>query len=349
MEHTIYDTATLLGVLRDVGDEPSTFWQNLAFPNTLTFDDEYVDFSKVSDVRKMAPLVVPTAQGKPIYSRAERLIRVKPAYVKPKDPITAAHMIRRKAGLNELLGNAPLAPNQRFNAIVGDISRQHRDAILRRWEWMAAEALLYGKVTLEDDSYPTTVIDFGRAAAHSITLAGGSQWGDAGVDPVDDLDGWVQTVVQASFGGPVNRVIMGTKAWGAFSKDARVKELMDTNYRQTSGTTLDLGVGSGENVEYKGNLSRNLQIWVYSDYYESEAGTAVDFMDPRDVLLIGPNVRGTRCFGAILDVGANFQPLPIFPKMWNQEDPSATFIMHQSAPLMVPVNPNNTLRARVVA
>ena len=39
----------------------------------------------------------------------------------------------------------------------------------------------------------------------------------------------------------------------------------------------------------------------------------------------------------------------MFPKMWDQEDPSVTFLMTQSAPLPVPVNINNTLRARVVA
>ena len=44
-----------------------------------------------------------------------------------------------------------------------------------------------------------------------------------------------------------------------------------------------------------------------------------------------------------------FQPLPVFPKMWDEDDPSATILMTQSAPLMVPVNPNNTLRARVLA
>jgi hypothetical protein len=66
-------------------------------------------------------------------------------------------------------------------------------------------------------------------------------------------------------------------------------------------------------------------------------------------VLTGPSVRGVRCFGAIQDFDANLQALAMFPKMWRSDDPSATFIMTQSAPLMVPVNPNNTFRARVVA
>ena len=72
-------------------------------------------------------------------------------------------------------------------------------------------------------------------------------------------------------------------------------------------------------------------------------------MDPRDALLISPSVDGIQAFGAILDGAANLQVYDIFVKMWDQEDPSARFIMSQSAPLMIPQNPNCTFRARVVA
>lgn len=72
---TLYSTAALLGVMRD--DEamqpPSSYWLDLAFPNIITFEEEYIDFSKLTDTRKIAPLVVPTAQGRPIYSAAERV------------------------------------------------------------------------------------------------------------------------------------------------------------------------------------------------------------------------------------------------------------------------------------
>ena len=144
INHQIYDTATLLGVLRDndMMLPPSNYWLSLCFPSTVTFDDEYIDFSKIAENRKLAPLVVPTAQGKPIYSAAERLTRVKPAYVKPKDPVSASRMIKRAAGMGELApGVASMTPAQRYNAIVADIMRQHRRAIERRWEWLAAQAI----------------------------------------------------------------------------------------------------------------------------------------------------------------------------------------------------------------
>jgi hypothetical protein len=59
---------------------------------------------------------------------------------------------------------------------------------------------------------------------------------------------------------------------------------------------------------------------------------------------------GYRCFGAIIDPYANYQSLEIFPRNWMEMgDPAVEYLLHQSAPLMVPVNPNGTLRVRAVA
>jgi hypothetical protein len=348
IQHTVYDTATLLGVFREL-EEPTTFWLDLAFGGSaLTFEDEYVDFSKINETRKLAPLVVPTSQGVPMYDQAERTFRVKPAYLKPKDPVSAAQMLRRRAGFGELLAAQPLSPQERFDATLAEIARQHRNGIYRHMEKMAADAILYGQVTLEADNYPRTVIDFERDAGHTVTLTVGNRWGESGVSIIDNIEDWLNIIHMAKFGGPVNKIIVGTKAWKAMSANAEIRELLKTDMRQTSGTSLNLGLGNGTQVQRKGNLSQNLEVWVYSDYYEAN-GAVVPFMDSRDILLIGNNVQGVQCFGAILDKGANFQALPIFPKMWDQEDPSATFLMTQSAPLPVPVNPNNTFRARVVA
>jgi len=346
---TLYSTASLLGVLREM-EPPSSYWLDLCFPRTILFDEEYIDFGKISDTRKIAPLVVPTAQGRPIYSAAERLARVKPAYVKPKDPVSATRVIQRAAGLGELNNETRWSPQQRYQAIVADILRVHRRAIERRWEWLAAQAVLYGAVTLEDEAYPKTVVDFERAAGHSVTLGVGSRWGDAGVSILSDIESWKDTVRQASFGGPTNRLTVGTSAWAVMREDEEIRDMLTLDLRSyNAGLNLNLGVREGLDVERVGSVNGTTEIYVYSDYYHDVDGSVVPFMDPRDVVLTGPNVQGVRCFGAIQDIDAQLQALAMFPKMWKQEDPSATFIMTQSAPLMVPINPNNTLRARVIA
>lgn len=348
---TLFTTAALLGVMRD--DEammpPSSYWLDLAFPSIMTFDEEYIDFGKITDQRKIAPLVVPTAQGRPIYSAGERVSRVKPAYVKPKDPVSASRMIQRAAGLGELNVNSNWSPQQRYNAIVADILRTHRRAIERRWEWLASQAVQFGSVTLEDDAYPRTVVDFERAANHSITLTGANAWGETGVSILSSVEGWKKRVRDAPFGGPTNRLTVGSEAWEVMRQDEEIRELLKVDFRPSNnGLSMNLGIREGLDVEFVGRLSGTTDVYVYSDFYHEADGTVVPFMDPRDVVLTGPNIRGVRCFGAIQDIDAQLQAMAMFPKMWKQEDPSATFIMTQSAPLMVPVNPNASLRARVI-
>lgn len=348
---TLYSTAALMGVMRDndAMTPPQSYWLDLAFPRIMLFDEEYIDFGKISSQRKIAPLVVPTAQGRPIYSDAERLARVKPAYVKPKDPVSASRMIQRAAGLGELNVNSNWSPQQRYNAIVADILREHRRAIERRWEWLAAQAIQFGTVTLEDEAYPRTVVDFERAANHSITLTGANAWGETGVSILGSIETWKKRVRDASFGGPTNRLTVGSEAWEVMREDDEIRELLKLDLRPyNNGVNLNLGVREGLDVERVGSINGTTEIYVYSDYYHGTDGSVVPFMDPRDVVLTGPNIQGVRAFGAIQDFDANLQAMAMFPKMWRSDDPSATFIMTQSAPLMVPVNTNNTLRARVI-
>lgn len=85
-----------------------------------------------------------------------------------------------------------------------------------------------------------------------------------------------------------------------------------------------------------------LRLWTYSNTYKDEAMTEQQFLNADYVVGYGAAVEGFKMYGAIMDKGAMLRPLARFPKMWDQEDPSATFVMTQSAPLMVPVEPNNT-------
>lgn len=343
----MYDTNTLLGLYEHVPG-PSSYFLDLCYGSMVTFEDEYIDFQKVKRGRKLAPLVVPTAQGRPIFSEASSVTRLKPAYLKPKDPVSPGRVIRRRPGESMFTANT-LSPAQRFRAIVGDISREHRESIDRRNEWMGARGVIDGKITLVGDDYPEVVVDFNRDPNHTVVLSGTDAWNNAGYagSMLKDIQGWIDTVRRADFGGPVNRMTVGGAVLEYLLQDAGVQKQLDMNLRG-SNANLNTGLRDGEYVEYIGKLGPNLELWVNTDFYEKPDGSTEKFLGDGDIVLTGPNVMGVRCFGAILDDAANFQALPVFPKMWSQQDPSAVFIMHQSAPLMVPVNPNATLKATVL-
>ena len=73
LKNNVYDTTALLGVMRDnsMMQPPSNYWLSLGYTSVIQFDTEEVEFSKIQENRKIAPLVVPTSQGVPIYSSAE--------------------------------------------------------------------------------------------------------------------------------------------------------------------------------------------------------------------------------------------------------------------------------------
>lgn len=345
IDFKIYDTRKLLGVMRSF-PPPNNYWLNLCFGREVQFDTQFIEFEKLTTFRKLAPLVVPMASGQPLYKEASAVTRIQPAYIKAKDPVNQAEMISRQPG--SLLESTPPSPGANYNARVANISAAHRDAIERRWEVMAARAILDGQILLEGENYPARLVQFGRDANQTITLGAGNRWGDAGVDIIAQIEGWREIARLKPFGGAFNRMTMGATAWAKFRQDDNVFKTLNTLTRGTTSDIKALEPGKADPVEFVGRLG-DIELYVYRDFYQTDDGTAVPIMDPRDVVLTGGNIDGVRAFGAILDKKAQFAPVPIFPKMWDEDDPAVTFIMTQSAPLMVPVNPNNTLKARVVA
>lgn len=342
----IYDSAKLVKTTYDLPVR-NHFWLDTFFLQQINSDTEEIAFEKVMRDRKLAPFVAPMVQGKPVWKEGSKMEFIKPAYIKLKDPVSPSRMLKRRAGESF---HGSVSPIMRYNAIVASIQMEHRDRIMDRWEWMACQAALFGKVTLKGEGYPEVTVDFGRAAEHTVTKADGQRWGQAGVSIMDDIEKWSAMVQNAPFGGTPTVIVMGTKAWMAFRKDADLMKLMDKNIVQMSSTTIELGPIGGDKIQRVGRLNGRWDIIVYADNYVDENGATQPFMPAEGVFMSNPQaLEGTRCFGAILDLDADLKALEIFPKMWKNNDPSVTYIMNQSAPLMVPAAPNASLYATVVA
>lgn len=341
MSYTEYTTHDMLQLLR-IERDPDPFFLNNFFQQQINFDTEWIDFDRVDEGRRLAPFVAPTSQGKPIAKDGYTTKRFKPAYVKPKGVIDPSQLINRRAG-EAYTGSMSLS--ERRDATIADMTRKFRNQIIRRWEWMAAQAVLYSSVTVSGENYPTVTVNFGRDASLTATKTSTAAWTNSASTPQEDLEGMIRTMRDKS-GYGTDAVVMGTSAWAAYSKHASTKDLLET--RRGSTSTAELGPGRGLPYVYKGQIGE-LGIWVYSDKYENDSGVQTDFMDPRDVFGVSSaGFQGHRCFGAILDKRAGYQPLEIFGKIYEVEDPSAEFLLLQSAPLMVPKEPNASFRIRAV-
>lgn len=341
---------------------PTYFLDNFFNGGILLSTAEEIAFEEIPTTRTIAPFVQPTEQGRPIYRRlGSRVKTFRPAYIKPKDPLRATdNMIRLPGEMipGGLTGNYMTPAARRAQNIV-NIVRFQDDSIRRTWDWMACCAIRDGFVNINyaaDQQLPNVRVDFGRDAAHTEIRSTGSFWGDAGVSILEHLEDITATMASAEFGAAPVKMLIGSAAYKPFMNAVRTGELkdqMDTRYRGDTTTNLQRGLISTGNpaqpATFIGSIGA-IQIYLFSGtFLDPKTNTTVPMMDPRDIILTGPDVGGIRCFGAIQDKAAGLLPTDIFTKMWDEEDPSAEYIMSQSAPLMVPVNPNQTYRARVVA
>lgn len=345
MAFDILETGELLGVIENIPPRTS-YWRDLCFRRVHNSQTEYIEFEHIKGARRLAPFVAPNVQGVPVVSLGSSVRKVKPAYVKMKDPVTPDRVLTKRT--SELFGRTQLTPAQREDAIIADIVATHVDMYERRLEWMAARAIIDGAVVIGGENYPEVTVDFKRAGSHTKTLTSTALWTDTtNSKPLENLEDWSLEMLENS-GVPLARITFGTSAWKAFIAHPHLKDMLDTNVRG-SENSLETGPRAGQyGGQFRGQLkSMNVDLYVYNDKYEDNQGTLVDMMDPTHIVLTGADVDGVQCFGAVMDTDAQYQPFSLFPKMWKQEDPSGLFVMHQGAPLMVPARTNATMRVKV--
>jgi hypothetical protein len=347
MAFNLYNTATLLDVVR-VQPVESSYWLDSFFGRVITFETEEIMFDRVESIRRLAPFVSPVVQGRVMRTRGYETRAFRPAYTKPKHIVDPNRVFVRMAG--EAIGGE-MSPAERWDAAVAENMREERAAIQRLWNWMAAMAVIHGKVTVTGEDYPTQVVDFGRDLGLTKALLTTARWGESAADPLADIAELRRLAFEKS-GSPITRLTMGLEAFDRFFADEKVQALLKDNtvsVNRTSDSMISAFGSTDTPYEYRGvlqgaNGQGRIEVYTYNEQYEDEDGNTVDYMSTYDVVGTGSGIQGTRCFGAIRDKRAGLAALPLFPKMWDQEDPSLTYTMTQSAPLMVPVNTNNSFR-----
>jgi hypothetical protein len=357
--YEVWDTRKLLGVFRDT--KPLyTYWLPF-FGNQINSDSEWIDFEKLPlQGRKLASLVLPFGRGKSVYDDRTTLTRLKPAYAKSEDRIDPLMPLTKRAGIDfSIIEPTQLDPMQRLVLIRAAMIAAHRNAMDRRWDWLAARAIIDGQVTLADTDYPTTIVDFGRDAGQTIVLGSGSRFGDSGVSAVDFIQSVIDTTLNLPFGGMITKITMGSDVWAYLRKDQEFLSHMDITVK---GGTIDVarGLVPGEKIFKAGEMlvggasGAALELWVNNDTFTDPAtGSQARHVGTKEMVFTGtPDaIQGYQCFGRIIDPAANYAPVSFFPKNWTarEGDIEVEYLTTNSAPLMVPINPNATAKATVLA
>jgi hypothetical protein len=343
----LYDLATLDTVYRRQRQPSPPFYLN-AFSRQINFDTPEIMFDAVSgDDRGLAPFVMPNVQGRPQRLEGYSTKRFRPAYVKIKDVVDPSMHVERLPGEAPIVGS--LSIEQRRDAVIAELLRKQRIKFRNRNEWLAARALIDGEVTIDGEDYPAVTVAFGRDASLSVTLAGGAKWDQATGVPLTDLkDARLNCNVLS--GARVQKFVFGANAWDLLTQRVDLRDMMDRT-KDGYEVKASLVTDGYEGIEYVGTISGlngagKMECWVDTSKYLDATGAEQFYLEQSTVVGIG-DIQGVRCFGAIMDAEAGYRPLDYFFKNWRNPDPSVEYLLGQSAPLMVPKNPNASFKIKV--
>lgn len=352
----LFSTSVLARVVESL-DEPASFLLDAFFPMVQTdpLGREEIYFDIDESKPRLTPFCSPLIAGRVVEDQGYSTKSFKPAYAKDKRRFLPNAPLRRLRG--ETIGGN-LTPMERRQAQLAESLEDQLEMLTRREEVMAAEALTTGKVTVEGEGYPTTVVDFGRDPALTVTLSGGARWGETGVKPLDGVEEWA-ALIQEKSGAVARDVVMDPKAWRIFRADEQVEKLLDL--RRGGDPSLQVGPmarGQGQQkARYVGSIG-DFDFWVYQDVYvdpDDETQATKLLMPEHSVTMAARGdgdsgrggLEGARAYGAIQDEAASYQSTRFFTKSWLEEDPAVRWLLLQSAPLVVPYRPNASFSAVV--
>lgn len=341
-----WSTQTAGGVITKIKTPFSLFQQ--FYKRTIYFETAKIFFERVNkNYRRLAPFVAPNVQGFVNRRNGYTADSLAPAYIKEKDEIDINAPLNRLPG--ESMVGGSYTNQQRHDIIVADIAKDQKQRIYNRFEWLACMAAKNGTVTISGEKYPARVVGFNRNPG--LTLV--SDWTAVGADPLKDIYA-LRRLANTESGARIVDVYFGRDAWTQLSKVHETllfgeRGLMDTRFKG-SDTELSRLLDGFEGLEFVGRISGlrgggELRIWIYeATYIDAETNVQEYYLEPDEVFGISPAVfDGVRCFGAIKDGRAGWKAMEIFAKNWvASDDPWEEFFMTQSAPLMVPGDPDAT-------
>ncbi|MEA1674094.1 major capsid protein [Nitrospirillum sp. BR 11163] len=329
----IYATQVLIRVVQSL-ITPSNFLLDMFFPSEATSPTEFISFDVVKSKRRIAPFCSPLVQGKVVDNNGFYTDTFKPAYIKDKRRFDPSANLKRTRG--ERIGG-DLKPADRSKANLALAMQDQLDMLTRGLEVMAADALLDGKVLVQGEGFPTTLVDFQRDPSLSIALTGANRWGQAGVYPTEDLEEWILLPLKLS-GAVVTKLVFTPGPWKLFKADQNIKDAIF--FPRAGQTSIEVGPQPKTGGQYMGNWG-NIELYLYNDWYiDPVDGIEKPILPDGTVIFGSDQLEGVQQFGAIQDEELGYPELKFAPKSWLEKDPAVRWLLTQSAPLTVPYRVN---------
>jgi hypothetical protein len=355
---TLYDTRVMMGLFEDIR-RPQNFWRTLKGASApMIFDTESVIFEKIYKSRKAAPYVRPLSDGVPSFDVQSEVRSFKPAFIKLNDTVGPQSYVRKQPGQLTQLDNGTAVGREA--ARVAEILLHQRDLIDNRMEQMAAEIMLTGQLVIEGPEYPARVLDFNRDPSLDLVLAPIERWDQPNVDIITEIGNYARTMEDIQFGGTVRRIVMGARAAQVFLNDAKVRETLSTDIRNSPGD-FNIGPMAPQDFSMLGRIAAGefgfeIEFWVnrqkmiIPDPADYGNQIEVNLMDQDTILLIAGDYEAVEAYGLIPNaIALGVGPTDILTRSWIPDGANLVrHVMTETAPIMVPIHENKTMRVKVL-
>lgn len=312
--------------------KPTTFLLDTFFTVEEPVDSDVIDVDIERDGQRMASFVSPLVQGRVVKADGFTTLTHRPGYIKEKMAITPRDLSVREAGSSIY---APESSGEsRMQRMINKKVKTLLDRITRREEWMAAQSLTTGKVTIAGEGIPSFEVDFSPKSTHLPVLASTAKWSETTSDPIENLRTW-QDLIRDDGQAVGNKVVMGRNAWKSFFAHQKVKDALDNRRIVVGEVRPDLEKDGAQKMATW--LDPNCEIWVYSGKYTLPDGSTPSYLVPENKVLFGAtSARCSRHYARIQDLEAGMAVLRYFAKTFTEKDPSLMWIMMQSNTLPAP-------------
>lgn len=254
-----------------------TFVQN---EGAILEEDAHYDFMKGET--EMAPFVVNGAGGKEMpRDRFETRGLTFPT-IAPERTLEYMDYSKNRMFAEEITGAK--SPQDRMKALLAkDIAYLRRTIQMRR-EWMAAEVLFKGRLSILEYLEGGTVVQATKCADYSFTntFTPVKKWSESGANIADDLQLMFDMVAQGQ--GTSRMAVFGTDVRSALTNDETFMKRLDIRHAMFG----EIRQGEWHNaLQYVGSTPQGVELYCYDGKFrETKGGPRKSFV-PEGSILIG--------------------------------------------------------------
>jgi len=343
----LYRTTTMLPAIQKMV-APTSFLKNTFFPDAATFVTEEVLLDYTKGKKKMAPFVAPRVGGITVDREGYKTEKYLAPKIAPQRAITIDDLVIRGLGENVFSSKTP---EQRQIELLAKDLKDLTARIVRRQEWMSAQALLNGKVIMKgfvdksDNNYVEQELDFNFT--NKEILEGTDRWGQGG-DIYEDLENWKLQVTEKT-DAMVDMAIFGRDALKAFRNDEKIQKYMDI---RNMNLIEYKPAYKGDGLSYIGRIAElNLDIYTYDSWFVDDDGILKPYIPANTVILAKSNL-GETLYGAITQMEKSGQFITydgkIIPRSWEDMNAETRMLRLSSRPVPKPNDADEWFVAQVV-